>query len=377
MITRTKCDICDSHDIQPFFTLPNMPSRLGVKQKESENINFYDMIYASCGNCLNVQLFSYPDLEEVYEIAHNNEIIGEKWINHYREFSSFILSNLKKDSEIFEIGDPTAKISSLIAKDERIKEWSIIEPNLNKIELPKVKFINSFFDKNFISDKAYDCIIMSHVFEHLYDFSTLIPVFEKMLNETGKIIISVPNLKHLYDTNAMSPLGLHFEHTIYLDKNIIEFLLSKFNFELIDYNKYINHSEFYCFSKSKNKMKLNLKINLNLKEKIQYIFKEKKDKIQKINAIVELGNYDAVFIYGAHIQTVMFDRLGLNSDLITGALDNDKSKHYKFLYGTNIKAFPPDILNQYQSPILICDMGAYTDEILKQMLESYPHTKII
>jgi hypothetical protein len=284
---------------------------------------------------------------------------------------------LKKDSEIFEIGDPTAKISSLIAEDERIKEWSIIEPNLNKIELPKVKFINSFFDKNFISDKAYDCIIMSHVFEHLYDFSTLIPVFEKMLNETGKIIISVPNLKHLYDTNAMSPLGLHFEHTIYLDKNIIEFLLSKFNFELIDYNKYINHSEFYCFSKSKNKKKLNLKINLNLKEKIQYIFKEKKDKIQKINAIVELGNYDAVFIYGAHIQTVMFDRLGLNSDLITGALDNDKSKHYKFLYGTNIKAFPPDILNQYQSPILICDMGAYTDEILKQMLESYPHTKII
>jgi hypothetical protein len=377
MITRTKCDICDSHDIQPFFTLPNMPSRLGVKQKENENINFYDMIYASCESCLNVQLFSYPGLEEVYEIAHNNEIIGEKWTKHYQEFSSFILSNLKKDSEIFEIGDPTAKISSLIVEDERIKEWSIIEPNLNKIDLPKVKFINSFFDKNFISDKAYDCIVMSHVFEHLYDFSTLIPVFEKMLNENGKIIISVPNLKHLYDTNAMSPLGLHFEHTIYLDKNIIEFLLSKFNFELIDYNKYTDHSEFYCFCKSKNMKKLNLKINLNLKEKIQYIFKEKKDKIQKINAIVELGNYDAVFIYGAHIQTVMFDRLGLNSDLITGALDNDKSKHYKFLYGTNIKAFPPDILNQYQSPILICDMGAYTDEILKQMLESYPHTKII
>jgi hypothetical protein len=175
----------------------------------------------------------------------------------------------------------------------------------------------------------------------------------------------------------MSPLGLHFEHTIYLDKNIIEFLLSKFNFELIDYNKYTDHSEFYCFCKSKNMKKLNLKINLNLKEKIQYIFKEKKDKIQKINAVLELGNYDAVFIYGAHIQTVMFDRLGLNSDLINGALDNDKSKHYKFLYGTNIKAFPPDILNQYQSPILICDMGAYTDEILKQMLESYPHTKII
>ena len=73
----------------------------------------------------------------------------------------------------------------------------------------------------------------------------------------------------------------------------------------------------------------------------------------------------------------MFDRLGLNSDLLTGALDNDKSKHYKYLYGTNIQAFPLDFLNNFKTPILICDMGAYTEEILKQVIELYPHTKII
>ena len=377
MITRIKCDICDSENIQPFFTLPNMPSRLGVKQKENENINFYDMTYASCASCSNVQLLSFPDLAEVYEVAHNNEIIGEKWTIHYCEFSSFILSNLKNDSEVFEIGDPTAKISSLIVENDSIKEWNIIEPNLNEINLPKVNFINNFFDKNFVSDKTYDCIVMSHVFEHLYDFSTLIPVFERILKDDGQILISVPNMKHLYDANAMSPLGLHFEHTIYLDKNIIEYLLSKFDFELIDYKKYTNHSEFYCFRKSKNMNKLNFKIDLNLKDKVENIFEEKRNKIQKINNILAHEDYDAAFIYGAHIQTVMFDRLGLNSDLLTGALDNDKSKHYKYLYGTNIQAFPLDFLNNFKTPILICDMGAYTEEILKQVIELYPHTKII
>lgn len=377
MITRTKCDICDSENIKPFFTLPNMPSRLGVKQNENEKISFYDMTYASCDTCFNVQLSSFPDLQEVYEVAHNNEIIGEKWKKHYFEFAAFILSNLKNKSQIFEIGDPTAKISSLIVENDLIEEWNIIEPNLNEIKLPKVKFINNFFDKNFISDKTYDCIVMSHVFEHLYDFSTLIPVFDKLLNENGQILISVPNLRHLYDTNAMSPLGLHFEHTIYLDKNIIEFLLSKFNFKLIDYKKYTNHSEFYCFKKSKNINKFDLKIELNLKEKIEFIFKEKSKKINKINILLEQNDYDGAFIYGAHIQTVMFDRLGLKSHLLNGALDNDKSKHHKFLYGTKVKAFPLEVLNEYKSPILICDMGAYTDEILKEINLLYPHTKII
>ena len=96
MITRKKCDICDSHDIQPFFTLPNMPSRLGVKQKESENINFYDMIYASCGNCLNVQLFSYPDLEEVY-FAGGEPFIQE---GHYKMLTLLIESGYAKNIHI-------------------------------------------------------------------------------------------------------------------------------------------------------------------------------------------------------------------------------------------------------------------------------------
>ncbi len=78
MFTRTKCDICDSQDLKNFFSVPRMPSRFGVKQNEDETINYYDMTYSICNNCLNVQIYSIPDLKEVYAVAHNNEIIGKK-----------------------------------------------------------------------------------------------------------------------------------------------------------------------------------------------------------------------------------------------------------------------------------------------------------
>lgn len=377
MFIRTKCDICDSKDLKNFFTIPNMPSRFGVKQKEDEIINYYDMTYSICNNCLNVQIYSIPDLKEVYAVAHNNEIIGKKWKQHYDEFSSFILSNINDESEIFEIGDPNAKISSLIIDHDKIKEWNIIEPNIQFNEIPKLKFINGFFDKNFETSKTYDCVVMSHVFEHLYNYSDIIPAINRILKNNGMVIISVPDLKYLYDTDAMSPLGLHFEHTIYLDKNIIIFLMSKFGFELTDYKEYNNHSVFYCFQKTEKFNKEKFIIDLHLESKVLNIFESKINKINYINNYLSSNNYDAAFIYGAHIQTIMFGRLGLDLNLFFGALDNDKSKHHKVLYGTNLEAFPLEILNRFKNPIVVCDMGAYNDEIIKQIENNYSHTKII
>jgi len=116
---------------------------------------------------------------------------------------------------------------------------------------------------------------------------------------------------------------------------------------------------------------------LDLENEVLNIFKDKINKINYINNYLSSNSYDAAFIYGAHIQTIMFGRLGLDLKLFFGALDNDKSKHDKILYGTELKAFPLEILKKFDNPIVVCDMGAYSDEITKQIENNYPHTKII
>jgi hypothetical protein len=73
----------------------------------------------------------------------------------------------------------------------------------------------------------------------------------------------------------------------------------------------------------------------------------------------------------------MFGRLGLDLNLFFGALDNDNSKHGKIIYGTNLKAFPLEILNRFENPVVICDMGVYNNEIIKQIENNHPHAKVI
>ena len=119
MIIRTKCEICKSVNLEPFYTLHHMPSRLGVKQNSNDIVNLYDMIYTYCTNCTNVQLGSFPSLEEVYKEAHNDEVIGQTWNLHFEKFSQYILNHIDDNSEIFEIGDPKCKTSSLIIESNK------------------------------------------------------------------------------------------------------------------------------------------------------------------------------------------------------------------------------------------------------------------
>src|ERR1700688_870196 len=89
MKRRSHCEICGSKSLKLFYTIKNLPTRLGV----SDGISGYkalDLCYVECQNCKNVQILDLPNVSDVYETNHNINVIGKKWEDHNNKLSKFI-----------------------------------------------------------------------------------------------------------------------------------------------------------------------------------------------------------------------------------------------------------------------------------------------
>ena len=224
---RNNCEICGYNKLQEIYCLKNMPVKIGVSE-QNKIFDYSDMIFMQCEYCKNVQLYDLVAPEIVYSVNHNVSVVGKIWQEHNISFSQFILKQINTECDIFEIGDPVAKIASLIIENEKIKSWDIIEPNYNEIQIEKINFIAGYFDENFSTDKQYDFIVLSHVFEHFVNYDSIINKMSNVLKENSKIIISVPNMQKILDSKILPLFNMHFEHTVFLNKtNIIEIMKKK------------------------------------------------------------------------------------------------------------------------------------------------------
>ena len=247
-IKRDRCVFCGSQNFETIKTIKNFPAYMGVYDK-FDDFYFGNLTYVECSDCSSLQIEELIPLHILYQSNHNVEIVGDTWKNHYEEFSSFITEN-SVCSNILEIGDPGAKIAKLCFNTASFEKWTIVEPNpSDNVDLPE----NIVYEKCWLDDyesknDKYDTIVMSHVFEHLYNPSDALEKIKNLLTKDGKFIISIPNMRHLIDNDSLPPSGLHFEHTYYVDQNNIKHLLSNNGFKVDNYYQYKKHSLFICCS---------------------------------------------------------------------------------------------------------------------------------
>ena len=236
---REKCVLCENTNLIELFKL-RMPLFMGVNNNNSTEV-YDNMTFLSCDNCHEVQIKELVDLEILYNSNHNIGVIGETWKNHYIELSNFIKDDII-DKTILEISDPSAKIAKL---SENFKEWIIVEPNPEETQPDNVTIIQTFFDDEFNTDKEIDIIIHSHLLEHIHNPHSFFKKCHSILKDNGKMFISVPDMEFLIK-NKYSPNNiLHFEHTYYLDMNVLEYLAKQNGFEITRVKNYNNHSIFH------------------------------------------------------------------------------------------------------------------------------------
>ncbi len=356
---RIFCEICNNN-LNNIYKLYNVPINITCVEK---NINYiYDELsFSQCIKCNTIQLDKLIPLNILYSSNHNNISVGKTWEDYFIFFVKYI-NNFIENKIILEIGCPSAKIATKCAGFEK---WYIVEPNpVNKKFNENIIFIKSFFNENFYFKKI-DIIIHSHVFEHIYNLNGFLKKCNDLLSDGGEMIFGVPNMEYLSENSLALFVGISFEHTVFLNKENICYILKKNNFKIVNILNYTNHSVIFHVKKEKNTELIDFIEIKNYNTLFFKLLDEYKLFIYKCNLHIENKNDNKIYIFGASYITQLLLLLGLKIDSIDGIIDNAKEKQNKFFYGLNLIIYDLNILNN--NDIIIVKNGYYSEEIICQI----------
>jgi hypothetical protein len=359
-LIRKYCCICNSK-LKTIIRFEKYP----IKFCMSDDLYFEyaTLSFCICSQCNTIQLNKLIDLDLLYNNPHNNNIIGKTWTTHFDKFSKFITNNCKSLKNVLEIGGSTDK---LVKNINNYTKWVLLDPNSQKYNNSKILNINNFFNKKFTPDTKIHTIVNSHLLEHLYFPVEIIQKMYNILEDNGNIFISIPNMEAY---SKITPfLGMHFEHTYFLNECNINYIFNINNFKIINKGYFNKHSIFYHVKKGKTDI-ISTNVIKEYNMTFLYLFHEKieyfKNLVENINN--KIKNKNNIFLFGCHSNTQFLIYMKLNISNITCILDNDTSKHNKFFYGSSLICKSPNIIKEIDNPMIICYIGSYNKEVQLQL----------
>ena len=345
---------------------------MGTTHQLPESDLFNDMIWGATSNGI-VHLQSRLPLDVLYAESHNSGLIGEVWKQHHMEFANFISEF--SPNNICEIGGGHGILSQNYQLNSTFQSWEIFEPNPVSESQSNVSIRKELFTEDTKVEKK-DCFVHSHLFEHLYDHQTVLKKIHRNLEDSGKMIFSVPNLSKMVENGYVN--SLNFEHVTYLTEKLINHILNSCGFKVIRKKYFLeDHSIFYAAEKVENQKHLQFNESENIDHVLRF-FNRLSDDVERMNSALQKLKPDTeVFIFGAHIFSQFYLSNGLESSRITAIIDNDFSKNGKRLYGTPLFVKHPDVIRNSSRPAVLMKVGAYRNEIEKQLLSINPNTTLI
>lgn len=355
---RKKCVLCDKGSLECHFIFPEFCSTYVPTDRPEQTDTFIDLEWKRCVSCGSIQLATLVNPEILYLSNHNNTFNSTTWNKHHTEFCEFITNQAIQNQSILEIGGASCSLLRRML-EKGYSNYSILDmaevSSIIQKEFPSVSYIKGNCEEFLFPNM--DHIVMSHVFEHLYNPRKFLECLQK--SSIQSIFISVPNLEALYRSGSKSIL--HIEHTYSYTENDIEALFSEFSFGSVSKKRFGNHSLFYHFTKSNPSQ-----LSYSNSQVLVNHFQERKTLIEAIN--IELPCFIAP---AGHFGHILYYHLSQSSKkCILGFLDNDTTKQGNRMPGTPCTIFSPITLEKYkdtQIQILLFG-GVYNDEIKKQFL---------
>lgn len=367
-----KCPFCNSDKDQSIvYQIDNMPIKVDCVDRDSA-YKTKALIFCKCGDCGSLFIQDRIPPEVLYENGHNNEIVGGIWYRHFIVLSEFMWDSHVKGN-VLEIGDPSAKLAKRYHSN--VSSWDIVEPNPSVNNFDNVVFIKKFFEDFVSSGQSYDCIVASHMFEHVYNPNEFLKLLNSILKPNGQIILSVPNMPVGMETN-ISPVGsLHFEHTFYLDEVVLRGLLDRNGLKVKSSQKFENHSIFYSIIQDKDCEAIPYDVrphNLQVISK----FKNNCDRFADLCEKIDLLDHE-MFLYGGHYASQAILSKLKNPKKISGLLDNAKSKIGKCLYGTDLLISHPSFILGKDCTVVTSCTGPYRKEIEDNLRAINPKVNLL
>ena len=359
MLIRKNCVICIHSLLKEFICFNDFPIKSCEDNLNSSNSLYkWDMHIGCCELCGSIQLMNLLDPTILYGGKYPFDTsYSIEWSQHHDQLADFIKNQININTPLIEIGASSCILANRLVKI--YTDYTIFDFSLESAVIePQFKYIEGNCENyNFNSESA---LIMSHVFEHLYDPVKFINNCKN--NNVKDIVISIPNMNNKYS------LHITREHTFTYTTNDIIYIFNCLNYTCVKYIEFLeNHSIFYHFKLDNNSSNIHhiYNSNHNLYTKT---FLNKKFTIPPNSILTGAGFW----------SQVLYKNI-TNNENITCIIDNDSTKQNKIFYNTNLFIYPFSILSTLSEPInvIVLKNKSWTNEIITKIHDLNQNANII
>lgn len=265
-------------------------------------------------NTLNI--YYCPDCNFYYSDSGN---IQEDYNNYYKEFNNYKKGTIYSDKDERCNSYLTDKLQN---QTQNVK--TIIDYGSGNGKLKDLLTVSDLYEVDEYDigmeqpNKKYDCLILSHVLEHIYDIDKFIETISLNINDNGLLYIEIPNAEYYDKITDICPLQeINIEHINFFSKYALNKLLMKHNYQavsLIDDYFIIKDHKYYVIRGLFSKNKPNILFK-------NYICNGR-EQISKYN-FTNLNKYKNIYVYGCgQFLFKIFDNICNNTNVINVIDDN-------------------------------------------------------
>lgn len=291
---------------------------------------------------------------------------------------------INKNASILDIGCAKGGLLATL-KLHGYNNLTGLDPSPNCVNQVKAQGLNAIqgglFEENFLEaslDRVFDCVIISHVIEHVYDLVTAIKNSLSFVKTDGLLYLEVPDASR-YTQYYVAPYHyFDLEHINHFDEYSLNNLMSRFKCtHVISDKKDLQHSNavFYpaVYSVYQKKGMPNdqqdILPNFAVRENIiRYIeMSRQADYWPELEKVAK--TQEEIVVWGAGAYALrLYKTSVLNKCNIIGFIDNDTKKQGA-KFDTKVKIHSPkDILPNFKGSIVVCS-AVYNNEIVKEIYE--------
>lgn len=347
--TRKFCVLCENASLLSFSQFEH-PTYECVPVGEKNDP--WQIEFGYCEKCFSVQLMKLADPSVIYDKNYFQPLhYTHLWVQHNISFVKFIIENLNSDVEksITEIGSSSFCLGKHLI--HYYNDYTVFDYSLEQaVRRENVKYIEGNCETyNF--EKGSN-IVMSHVFEHLYEPKKFIENCSK--NGVKNIFISVPSMQ---DNNQ---LHISIQHTFMFSENDIEYIFGRHKYKLNDKLSYNSRDSsfpclFFHFTLVEEPVLVERQIDPGRHSFSIHFLTQK---------IVVPEN---TFISTCGMWSIISYALIENKENVVGVIDYNRDKHGKLFSTTNLLIYPYEQLYDGSNIIIIHPKKKNIAEMVKKL----------